>query len=149
MSLNVGSIRQSKLLFFDWVAFSDLYLFQEIVLLNPYLIISKMLIFSLTGKVTTGTETLALFTWNVALFAEVATSYLTGSVFGTALDVLDVSDITQYLDHDKSSSISQLINGKSRDLQKLLKYFNGTTTSVSNVLLSFAVLLPLFNIQKI
>ena len=33
-----------------------------------------MLIFSLTGKVTTGTETLALFTWNVALFAEVATS---------------------------------------------------------------------------
>ena len=92
-----------------------------------------MLIFSLTGKVTTGTETLALFTWNVALFAEVATSYLTGSVFGTALDVLDVSDITQYLDCDKSSSISQLIKDKSRALQKLLNYFNGTKTCASNL----------------
>ena len=92
-----------------------------------------MLIFSLTGKVTTRTETLALFTWNVALFAEVAISYLTGSVFGTALDVLDVSDITQYLDCDKSSSISQLIKDKSRALQKLLNYFNGTKTSASNL----------------
>ena len=133
MSLNVGSIRSSKLVFFGWVVFSDLYLFQEIVLLNPYLIISKILIFSLTGKVTTGTETLALCTWNVALYAEVVTSYLTGLVFGTALDVLDVSDITQYLDCGKSSSISQLINDKSRALQKLLNYFNGTKTSASNL----------------
>ena len=67
------------------------------------------------------------------LLVVVATSYLNGLVFGTALDVLDTSDITQYLDHDKSSSISQLIKGKSRDLQKLLKYFNGTTTSASNL----------------
>ena len=36
--------------------------------------------------------------------------------------------------------ISQLINGKSRYLQKLLKFFNGTTTSTFNVLLSFGVL---------
>ena len=39
------------------------------------------------------------------------TSYLTGSVFATALNVFDVSDITQYLDHGKSSSISQLVKG--------------------------------------
>ena len=38
-------------------------------------------------------------------------------------------------DHDKSSSISQLINDKSRDLQKPFEYFNGTTTSAFNVLL--------------
>ena len=36
--------------------------------------------------------------------------------------------------------ISQLINGKSRYLQKLLKFFNGTATSTFNVLLSFGVL---------
>ena len=49
-----------------------------------------------------------------------------------------------YLDHYKSISISQLINGKSRDLQKLRKYFNRTTTSASNVLLSIDVLLIIF-----
>ena len=43
----------------------------------------------------------------------------TGRFAGT-VGVLDISDIIQYLDHDKSSSISQLIKGKSRDLQKLL-----------------------------
>ena len=35
----------------------------------------------------------------------------------------------------------QLIKGKLRHLQKLLKYFNGTTTSAFNVLLSAGVLL--------
>ena len=38
--------------------------------------------------------------------------------------VFDISDIIQFLDHDKSRSISQLIKNKSKDLQKLLKYFN-------------------------
>ena len=56
------------------------------------------------------------------------------------LGVIDISDITHYLDQDKSSSISQLINGKLRDLQKLLKYFNETTTSTSNILLLLGVL---------
>ena len=41
--------------------------------------------------------------------------------------VLDVPDFIEPLDHKKSSSISQLIKGKSRDLQELLKYFNETT----------------------
>ena len=54
--------------------------------------------------------------------------------------VLDVSEITQSFNYDKSSSISQLIKSKSRNLQKLLKYFNGTATSVSNVLLPAGVL---------
>ena len=37
---------------------------------------------------------------------------------------------TQYLVHNKSSSISQLIRGKSSDLQKLLRYLSGIVTSV-------------------
>ena len=39
---------------------------------------------------------------------------------------------TQCFGHLKSSSNLKLINGKSRDLQKLLKYFNGTISSVFN-----------------
>ena len=42
--LNVGSIRQFKLLFFGYVAISDLYLLQEIVLLNPCFIFPENLI---------------------------------------------------------------------------------------------------------
>ena len=60
--------------------------------------------------------------------------------YQTVIDVLDISDITQYLDHDKSSSISQLIKGKFRDFQKLLKCFNGTTTSGSNLPSLYGVL---------
>ena len=62
----------------------------------------------------------------------------TGGIAATA-GVLDISDIIRYLEHDKLSSISQLIKGKSKDIQKLLKFFNGTTTSASNILLSFSV----------
>ena len=54
--------------------------------------------------------------------------------------VLDISDVMQFFDHDKSSSISQSVKGKSRELQKLLKYFNETTTYLSNVLLSIGLL---------
>ena len=50
-----------------------------------------------------------------------------------------MSNITQYLDLDKTSYISQLIKGKSRD-QKLLNYFDRTTTSASNLLSLFGVL---------
>ena len=60
-----------------------------------------------------GQKILALLTWN-----------------DTLLKLLSSSDNTQHFDHDKLSSISQLIKDKSRDLQKLLKYFNGITTSV-------------------
>ena len=67
----------------------------------------------------------------------------TGGLGDTA-GVLDISDIINYLDHDKSRAISQLVKGKSRDLRKLLKYFNGTTNSAFNILLSFRVLPILF-----
>ena len=44
---------------------------------------------------------------------------------------IDISDIIHSSDHEKSISISQLINGK------LLKYFHGITNSASNILLLF------------
>ena len=50
------------------------------------------------------------------------------------LGVLYICVIIDFLDQENSSSISQLIKGKSSNLQKLLKYFNEATTSVSNVL---------------
>ena len=64
--------------------------------------------------------------------------------------MIDISGIIHSFDHDKSSYISQLINGKSRDLQKLLQYIKKTTDSASNLLLSSGVLpITLSYIQKI
>ena len=41
--------------------------------------------------------------------------------------------MTQPADHFKISSVSQLIKGISRILQKLIKYFNGTIISTSTL----------------
>ena len=134
-------------MFSGCVVISDLYLFQKIVLLNPCFIFSKNLMLSFIDKVTTGTEGLALFVLNFVLFVFVASLAWTGGLaFGleaTAV-VLYISDMIHSFDYDKSSSISQLIKDKLKNLQKFIKYFNGTTTSVSNVLLSFGVLSLLF-----
>ena len=46
---------------------------------------------------------------------------------------MSVLIITQFLDQVKISSISQLIKGISRVLQKLLKYFSGTIISISTL----------------
>ena len=46
--------------FFCCVVISDLYLFQEFVLLNLCFMFSKNLILSVIDKVTTGTQSLAL-----------------------------------------------------------------------------------------
>ena len=45
---------------------------------------------------------------------------------------------------NKTLFISQLIKGKSRDLQKLIESVNGTTTSVSHVLILAGVLRIIF-----
>ena len=108
-----------------------------------FFMFSKTLMLLLIDKVTTGTYFLAQFIWNVALAAHVASLVGLGRSTATAA-VIDILDIMQCLDHDKSSSISQLIISKPRDLQKLLKYFNGTTTSVYNVSLSACVLSIIF-----
>ena len=74
-----------------------------------------------------------------------------GSASGSLgiLGIINISDITHSFDHAKL--ISHLIYGKSRDLPKLLKYFNGTTTSASSIFLLFGMLslLILSYIQKI
>ena len=57
-----------------------------------------------------------------------------------AASVLDISEITQFLNRDKSNSISQLIKDKPGHLQKLLKHFNGRITFASNISLSSGVL---------
>ena len=80
-----------------------------------------------------------LFIWNVELVVLAST----GLSASTAA-VLDTSDIKQFFAHLKSSSISQLIKDKSRDFQKLFKYFNGTTASTSNLLLLADVLPIIF-----
>ena len=51
----------------------------------------------------------------------------------TPVILLFCSINTQSFVHDKSSSISQFINGKSRDLQKLLRYFSEIVTSTLKV----------------
>ena len=57
------------------------------------------------------------------------------AVLAGASGVLDISEMRQSSNHDKSFSISQLIKGKSKDLHNILKYFNETTTFMFNVLL--------------
>ena len=47
--------------------------------------------------------------------------------------MLNNSNAVKRFSHEKSGSISYLIKDKSRDLQKLIKYFNGPTTSVYTV----------------
>ena len=42
----------------------------------------------------------------------------------TTLGVIDISYSIHFFDHEKSSSVSELLNSKSRNLQKFLKYFN-------------------------
>ena len=65
-----------------------------------------------------------------------------GLAFGlpAIIGVIGISDIVHSFANDKSSPTSQLMKGWWSDLQKLLKYFNGTTTFASNILLLFGVL---------
>ena len=91
---------------------------------------------------------MVLFIWNIAPVVNVSSTGLALSTSG----VLDISDITRFFDHVKSSSISQLIKDKLRNLQTVPKCFNGTTTSAFNQLLLFDVLpinLVLYSKKKV
>ena len=92
-------------MFFGCVVISDLYLFQEIVVLNPYFIFSKNFMLSFIEKVTTGLKSLALFIWNGALFVSVASLTKLGGLAATAA-IIDISDNLLFFEYDKSSSIS-------------------------------------------
>ena len=113
MFLNVGSI-------FVCAVISDLYFFLSSDFLKNY------------WEIKISTIYLKSCTVNVSAMARLGELAITGAV-------LYFSDFTQFFNHDKSSSISLLIKGKSKDLQKLLKYSNETTTSAFNVLLLICV----------
>ena len=52
---------------------------------------------SFIDKVTTMTWSLALFSWNIPLIVAITNSSWIGQTFGsTTLNILDISDITQY-----------------------------------------------------
>ena len=62
-----------------------------------------------------------------------------------ALDLLKYQQLkTKFLDYVKIRLISQLINGISGVLQKLLRYFNGTLNEILLLLLLLLSLLFLF-----
>ena len=99
---------------------------------------------SFIDKVTTATYSLAIVIWNVAPAASDAAAAWTGGLaFGSAATaaVLDIWDIIQSSDPDKSSYSSQLIKGKSRDL-KIIQIW--TTASVFHLLLLAGVLSIIF-----
>ena len=86
---------------------------------------------------------MAIFVWNFGLVVSTSALAGLGGLAASAI-VLDISEIIQFIDHNKSSSILQLIKWKSRDLQKLLRYFDKTTTSVSNLSKIVDVFLVIF-----
>ena len=142
--VNVGSIKWFKWLALVWLVISDLYLFHLIFLLNPDFTCSKKLLSPFVDKVTTVTYNFVSFILNFA-FVGLLTAATAGFTSGFASLVALLIN-TQFPVHVKIRFISQLINGMSSVLQKLLSYFNGTTISTSFVLLifySFPVMLVL------
>ena len=76
---------------------------------------------------TTGTYNFVSSILNVT-FVGLLTAATAGLASGSAFLVVSFV-ITQFSDQDKIRFISQLINGISSVLQKLLNYFNGTAIS--------------------
>ena len=97
--------------FLVFIFVSDLYLFQEAILLSPCLKLSKNLMLLFADKENTRKYSLVLLICSVALVVSVA--YLAGlGGLGATAGVLDISEIKIFFDQDKSSSMSQLIKGK-------------------------------------
>ena len=103
---------------------SDWYLFQLIVLLKADFNCWSNFALSWVDKVTTGTKSFVSVIANLPAPVELV--------------------ITQVDDHVKMRLTSQLINGISRVLQKLLNYFNGKTISRSFILPSAGVFPVIF-----
>ena len=116
-----------KLLLAASVDICDLYLFHFISLVNLDFKLVNNSISSSLGKVTTGTYNLQLFVVNVA---PVGTAVFPPSKFTFFCRLV----ITQFLSYFNSKDTSQLINGIFNALQKLPKYFNGTTNITSFLL---------------
>ena len=104
-----------------------MYLFHFIVILNPdFNCFNNLLLFS-ADKVTTGTCNLQSVISDLASVRELIRFV---AVAGGPLKALPTS--THSLYQDKINVISQLINGISKLLQKLPKYFNGMAIVTSS-----------------
>ena len=114
-----------------------MYLFHFIVILNPDFNCSNNLLSFSADKVTTGTYNLQSVISNFALIGDLIASIGgLGCASGAFLQALLTS--THSLYQDKINTISQLINGISKFIQKLPKYFKGIAiaTSFSKTLLA-------------
>ena len=101
-----------------------MYLFHFIILLNPDFNCSNNLLSFSADKVTTGTYSLQSVISNFASVGDsIAAIGGLGCGSGAFLKALPTN--THFLYQDKIKVISQLINGISKLLQKLPKYFNG------------------------
>ena len=120
-----------------------MYLFHFIDLLNPNFNCSNNLLSFSADKVTTGTYNLQSVISNFASVGELITAA------GGPLEALPTS--THSLYQDKINVISQLINGISKLLQKLPKYFKGIAIVTSSFSSSPASKLPIISVynQKI
>ena len=101
------------MLLFGVVVILDLYLFQDLVLLNPCFKFSKSLMLPFEIKNATTTKSLVLFSLNFEYF-----KFSSSSVS------------IKLLTHNESSPALQLIKGKSGDLQKLQKYLSWIVNSL-------------------
>ena len=108
-----------------------MYLFHFLVLLNRDFNCSNNLLSFSADKVTTGTYNLKSVISNFASVGDpiVATG---GSGYGSGAFLKALPTNTHFSYQDKIKVISQLINGMSKLLQKLPKYFNGIAISTSS-----------------
>ena len=111
------------------------YLFHLIVPLNPVFNFPKSLLSFSADKVTTGTCSFVSFILKFAFLRLLIPA--SGSASGSA-SLVALLVITQFLGQVRVKDTSQLINGMSSVLQKLLKNFKGTAISTS----TFSTLLP-------
>ena len=118
-----------------------MHLFHFIVILNPDFNCSNNLLSFSADKVTTGTYNLQSVISNFTLVGELIRF---AAVAGGPLKALPTS--THSLYQDKINFISQLINGISKLLQKLPKYFNGMAIVTSSFSSSPASKLPIISV---
>ena len=118
-----------------------MYLFHFIVILNPDFNCSNNLLSFSADKVTTGTYNLQSVISNFALVGEIIAA-IGGSGCGSGAFLKAQPTTTRSFYQDKINVISQLINGISKLLKKLPKYFNDIAISTSSFFNSPAAKLP-------
>ena len=120
-------------------------MFHFIVILNPDFNCSNNLLSFSADKVTTGTYNLQSVISNFALVAD-SIAAIGGLSCGSGAFLKALPTITHSLYQDKINVISQLINGMSKLLQKLPKYFNGIAILTSSFSSSPASKLPVISV---